>query len=47
LVELAQAMHAGWALMSPEAAVQLEAQAGRRLLPKPRGRPRKVRDSEA
>ena len=46
LAELAQAMHAGWALMSPEAAVQLEAQAGRRLLPKPRGRPRKVHDSE-
>ncbi len=47
LTELAQAMHAGWALMAPEAAVQLEAQVGRRLLPKPRGRPRKVHDDGA
>ncbi len=40
---LAQAMHAGWALMAPEVAQALESQAGRRLVPKPRGRPRKVR----
>lgn len=39
---LAQAMHAGWALMTPEQAGALEGVAGRRLTPRPRGRPRKA-----
>lgn len=38
---MAQAMHKGWALMSAEAASKLEVSAGRRLAPRPRGRPRK------
>ncbi|HEX5356496.1 MAG TPA: transposase [Aquabacterium sp.] len=38
---MAQAMHKGWALMPVDAAGKLEASAGRRLAPRPRGRPRK------
>jgi putative transposase len=41
-VAMAQAMHKGWALVSPELAAQLGATAGRRLLPRSRGRPRKL-----
>jgi putative transposase len=42
LQEMAQAVHKAWALMSREQAQQLSPAAGRRLLPRPRGRPRKV-----
>ncbi len=38
---LAEAMHKGWALLPPEALPVVEAAAGRRLAPRPRGRPRK------
>jgi len=40
--ELSQAMHKGWALMSPEQEAALSQSVGRRLSPRPRGRPRKV-----
>ncbi|MFZ4552918.1 MAG: transposase [Aquabacterium sp.] len=43
--DMAQAVHKGWALMAPEVAHGLEASAGRRLTPRPRGRPRKSLDS--
>lgn len=39
---LAQAMHKGWALLPDEAVSAVEAAAGRRLTPRPRGRPRKT-----
>lgn len=39
---LAEAMHKGWALMPEGEAGKLEASAGRRLMPRPRGRPRKA-----
>lgn len=39
--ELAQAMHKGWALMSPEQQKAMETAIGRPLSPRPRGRPRK------
>lgn len=39
---MAQAAHTGWALMPQEAALKLASSAGRRLTPKPRGRPRKA-----
>lgn len=42
LQALARAMHSGWALMPGELAAKLTATAGRRLTPKPRGRPRKL-----
>ena len=38
---LADAMHKGWALLPEEAVPVVEAVAGRRLTPRPRGRPRK------
>lgn len=41
---LADAMRKGWALLSEDAVSAVEAQAGRRLTPRPRGRPRKVPD---
>lgn len=41
---LADAMHKGWALLAEAAVPALEAQAGRRLTPRPRGRPRKSPD---
>lgn len=47
LAELARAMHAGWALLTPASARVLEGQTGRRLTPKPRGRPRKVQVNAA
>ncbi|MCH8180733.1 MAG: transposase [Proteobacteria bacterium] len=40
--ELVQAMHKGWALMSPEQEAALSQSIGRRLSPRPRGRPRKA-----
>lgn len=40
--ELTQAMHKGWALLSPEQEQALSQNLGRRLSPRPRGRPRKV-----
>lgn len=40
--ELTHAMHKGWALMSPEQEAALSLHIGRRLSPRPRGRPRKV-----
>lgn len=40
--DMQQAVHKGWALMAPETAQSLEVSAGRRLTPRPRGRPRKV-----
>jgi len=42
--ELTQAMHKGWALMSPEQEAVLSQTLGRRLSPRPRGRPRKAVD---
>ena len=42
---LADAMHKGWALVSEAARPTVEAAAGRRLAPRPRGRPRKQRDT--
>lgn len=39
---MAQAAHTGWALMQPDTADKLAGPAGRRLVPKPRGRPRKT-----
>lgn len=39
--ELAEAMHKGWALVPPDAQRDLEVAVGRRLSPRPRGRPRK------
>ncbi len=36
-----QAVHTGWALMPADAAERLQATVGRRLSPRPRGRPRK------
>jgi putative transposase len=41
---LAEAVHKGWALMPPEAQARLETEVGRRLSPRPRGRPRKALD---
>ncbi len=38
---LAQAVHKGWALVPHDEAPQLEKLAGRRIQPRPRGRPRK------
>jgi len=38
---LAQGLHTGWPLVSAEQAAALAAQAGRRLMPARRGRPRK------
>lgn len=42
VTELTQAMHKGWALMSPEQELALSQSIGRRLSPRPRGRPRKA-----
>lgn len=42
LLAMAQAVHKGWALMPEDVATKLAASAGRRLMPRPRGRPRKV-----
>jgi putative transposase len=39
---MAEAVHKGWALMPEDAAAKLEPSAGRRLMPRPRGRPRKL-----
>ena len=39
---LAQAVHKGWALLAQDEAAKLEKAAGRRMLPRPRGRPRKA-----
>lgn len=39
---MSEAMHKGWALMPDAALPALEAAVGRRLTPRPRGRPRKV-----
>lgn len=38
---MAESMHKGWALMSPQVGERLQANVGRRLAPRPRGRPRK------
>lgn len=43
---LAEAAHSGWALGDAAFLASLQAQAGRRVAPKPRGRPRKVATSE-
>lgn len=40
---MSEAVHKGWALMPQTVADKLAASAGRRLMPRPRGRPRKVR----
>jgi putative transposase len=40
--QLAEAMHKGWALLSAAVLPAVEAVAGRRLAPRPRGRPRKA-----
>ena len=45
--ELTQAMLKGWALMPPEQEAALSAATGRRLSPRPRGRPRKVAEPVA
>jgi putative transposase len=42
---LAEAMHKGWALVPEAALATVEAAAGRRLVPRPRGRPRKQVDA--
>ncbi|MGC4059545.1 MAG: transposase [Aquabacterium sp.] len=42
LLAMAEAVHKGWALMPEAAAVKLAVAAGRRLTPRPRGRPRKA-----
>ncbi|TAK96969.1 MAG: transposase [Aquabacterium sp.] len=42
---MAQAVHKGWALMPNDVASKLEASAGRRMTPRPRGRPRKPASS--
>lgn len=42
LAHLAQAMHKGWALAPAEQLGPLQVAAGRRLTPKPRGRPKKA-----
>ena len=41
-LELAQAMHKGWALMPADLQRQMESVIGRPLSPRPRGRPRKM-----
>lgn len=40
--DMAQAVHKGWALMPQAVASKLEVSAGRRMVPRPRGRPRKL-----
>lgn len=42
LVAIANAVNKGWALMPEDAAHKLAASAGRRLVPKPRGRPKQL-----
>lgn len=42
VTEMAEATHKGWALLPLEIAQNLEVSAGRRLAPRPRGRPRKA-----